>query len=86
MRAKILQNSLSDRQTAQSVDVEISLYVPVIRSIASPSHRCFFRCSFHLVSVAVIIPAKAFARDYGITGIGLSVSLSVCLFVTTITK
>ena len=30
----------------------------------------------------VIIPAKAFARDYVITG----VSLSVCLFVTTITK
>jgi len=29
-----------------------------------------------------IIPAKAFARDYGITGVGLS----VCLFVTTITK
>jgi len=29
-----------------------------------------------------IIPAKAFARDYGITG----VRLSVCLSVTTITK
>ena len=24
------------------------------------------------------IPAKAFARDYGITGVGLSVCLSVC--------
>ena len=32
--------------------------------------------------VYIIIPAKAFARDYGITG----VRLSVCLFVTTITK
>jgi len=32
------------------------------------------------------IPAKAFARDYGITGVRLSVRLSVCLFVTTITK
>ena len=31
---------------------------------------------------AIIIPAKAFARDYGITG----VRLSVCLFITTITK
>ena len=30
----------------------------------------------------IIIPAKAFARDYVITG----VVLSVCLFVTTITK
>ena len=30
----------------------------------------------------IVIPAKAFARDYGITG----VHLSVCLSVTTITK
>ena len=34
----------------------------------------------------VVIPAKAFARDYVITGVGLSVCLSVCLFVTTIIK
>ena len=38
----------------------------------------------------LVIPAKAFARDYVITGVGLSVCLSVCLFVclfvTTITK
>ena len=34
----------------------------------------------------LIIPAKAFARDYVITGVRLSVCLSVCLFVTTITK
>ena len=34
----------------------------------------------------VIIPAKAFARDYVITGVRLSVQLSVCLSVTTITK
>ena len=26
----------------------------------------------------IIIPAKAFARDYVITGVGLSVCLSVC--------
>jgi len=32
----------------------------------------------------LIIPAKA--RDYVFTGVGLSVCLSVCLFVTTITK
>ena len=36
----------------------------------------------HCVFRAIIIPAKAFARDYVITGVGLS----VCLFVTTITK
>ena len=36
--------------------------------------------------VNIIIPAKAFARDYVITGVGLSVCLSVCLSVTTITK
>ena len=29
----------------------------------------------------IIIPAKAFARDYVITGVRLSVCLSVCLFV-----
>jgi len=34
----------------------------------------------------IFIPAKAFARDYVITGVGLSVCLSVCLLVTTITK
>ena len=33
-----------------------------------------------------IIPEKAFARDYVFTGLGLSVCLSVCLFVTTISK
>jgi len=31
--------------------------------------------------VAIIIPAKAFAGDYGITGVRLSVRLSVCLSV-----
>jgi len=30
---------------------------------------------------SLIIPAKAFARDYVITGVGLSVCLFVCLFV-----
>ena len=38
----------------------------------------------------LVIPAKAFARDYGITGVRLSVCLFVCLFVclsvNTITK
>ena len=37
-----------------------------------------------LRTFVLIIPAKA--RDYGITGVGLSVCLFVCLFVTTITK
>jgi len=36
--------------------------------------------------IGVVIPAKAFAKDYVITGVGLSVCLFVCLFVTTITK
>jgi len=35
-------------------------------------------------SACFMIPAKA--RDYVFTGVGLSVCLSVCLFVTTITK
>ena len=38
------------------------------------------------IVIIIFIPAKAFARDYVITGVGLSVCLSVCLFVTTITK
>jgi len=37
-----------------------------------------------VVIVVVVIPAKA--RDYVFTGVGLSVCLSVCLFVTMITK
>jgi len=35
---------------------------------------------------SLVIPAKAFAGFYGITGVHLSVRLSVCLSVTTITK
>ena len=35
-------------------------------------------------TLSVVIPAKA--RDYVFTGVGLSVCLFVCLFVTTITK
>ena len=42
--------------------------------------------SLHSDYALVVIPAKAFARDYVITGVGLSVCLFVCLFVTTITK
>jgi len=40
-----------------------------------------FKYRVHLFeySSLVIIPAKAFARDYGITGVRLSVCLSVCL-------
>jgi len=38
-------------------------------------------CSLSMLSV-FIIPAKA--RDYVFTGVGLSVCLFVCLFVTTI--
>ena len=41
-------------------------------------------CHFTPVTLVLFIPAKA--RDYGITGVGLSVCLFVSLFVTTITK
>jgi len=34
----------------------------------------FYFCTYHFI----IIPAKAFARDYGITGVRLSVVLFVC--------
>ena len=34
-----------------------------------------------VICCTLIIPAKAFARDYGITGVGLSVHLSGCLSV-----
>ena len=40
--------------------------------------------TINIVMAIIIIPAKAFARDYVITGVRLSVRLSVCLFVTTI--
>jgi len=39
------------------------------------------RCDELLYYTSVIIPAKAFARDYVIAGIGLSVCLSVSLSV-----
>ena len=45
----------------------------LINSLAVLSFDCYLR---------IFIPAKAFARDYVITG----ARLSVCLFVTTITK
>jgi len=35
-------------------------------------------CSFVVDKLDVIIPTKAFARDYVITGVGLSVCLYVC--------
>ena len=44
------------------------------------------RLNLAVVFRVFIIPAKAFARDYGINGVRLSVSLSVCLSVSTITK
>jgi len=39
------------------------------------------RCDELLYYTSIIIPAKAFTRDYVIAGVGLSVCLSVCLFV-----
>jgi len=36
-------------------------------------------CYVTLCNIVFIIPAKAFARDYVITGVGLSVCLFVCL-------
>ena len=44
--------------------------------------RLICMLSMVFLPLFIIIPAKAFAMDYVITGIGLS----VCLFVTTITK
>ena len=44
----------------------------------------FVKSYWLIVMDSIIIPAKA--RDYGITGVGLSVCLFVCLFVTMITK
>ena len=45
-----------------------------------------YRVHLFAYSSLVIIPAKAFASDYGITGVRLSVCLFVCLSVATITK
>jgi len=44
----------------------------------------FYNFQLRALWCILIIPAKAFARDYVITGVGLSVCLFVCLFVTTI--
>ena len=41
--------------------------------------RLICMLSMVFLPLFIIIPAKAFARDYVITGIGLSVCLSVCL-------
>ena len=58
--------------------------LPVDREFQEPSARsCKRRWRTFW---AFVIPAKAFARDYVITGVGLSVCLFVCLLVTTITK
>ena len=46
----------------------------------------FLYIRIYITNCIFVIPAKAFARDYGITGVRLSVCLSVCLCVTTITK
>ena len=40
--------------------------------------RTKIRLQFLFYCSRVIIPAKAFARDYVITGVGLSVCLFVC--------
>ena len=57
--------------------------MPCFQNVFTP--KCYIASKW-----TVIIPTKAFARDYGITGVHLSVRLSVCLsvclFVTTITK
>ena len=49
-----------------------------------PTLMIFSAYPFLLLSYSFFIPAKA--RDYIFTGVGLSVCLFVCLFVTTITK
>jgi len=43
----------------------------------SDSERISPKITMELLAI-VFIPAKAFARDYVITGVGLSVCLSVC--------
>jgi len=60
----------------------LSAYTPSLKVVLrSPGGSCEV-----LRLIILVIPAKAFARDYVITGVGLSVCLFVCLFVTTITK
>jgi len=54
--------------------------MPVFEEICKRSLKFLQTCVFH--NTTLIIPAKAFARNYVITG----VRLSVCLSVTTITK
>ena len=54
--------------------------MPVFEEICKRSLKFLQTCVFH--NTTLIIPAKAFARDYVITG----VRLSVCLSVITMTK
>jgi len=62
------------------------LYRPTLISFSGThcihSSQCRHGCrGLRLTITKVFIPAKAFARDYGITGVRLSVCLFVCLFV-----
>ena len=60
---------------------ELLYYIFIIQSTGERTYKI----GEHLATLQAkwfIIPTKAFARDYGITGVGLS----VCFFVTTITK
>jgi len=55
-----------------TIALKLSYYLFIIAKLFKVKDGC----------LKFVIPAKAFARDYVIAGVGLS----VCLFVTTITK
>ena len=57
-----------------------SVYIHQMNRVNSRNDFGYDDDNINIVMV-VIIPAKAFARDYGITGVRLSVCLFVCLFV-----
>ena len=76
MRRVCTTDDVWTRSAGSSVSVTTATpeHAARVRYTASTNHEAF----------ALVIPAKA--RDYVFTGVGLSVCLSVCLFVTTITK
>jgi len=51
-----------------TIALKLSYYLFIIAKLFKVKDGC----------LKFVIPAKAFARDYGITGVGLSVCLFVC--------
>jgi len=87
----------AQNKQANQLTVVISMFVDPVKNTqllihrdqtCTAKHRRKFSelqhifCNNSLCKFSIFIPAKAFARDYVITGVGLS----VCLFVTTTTK